>query len=199
MRLQIPYGNYLSSSSGEPYAQLLRRLGSELTLQLMVQLLTEQKLLFVSVMPDLLVDTIQQLITLIHPLRWVLVYIPLIHMRCIHVIQSPSPYLIGVDSRFFEFFQLPPAEADISVVDLDTGLFRPAATTVTDARTVLPRGPQKRLRVALARNEERLSEVYMRIQHDTKMGVRVQEKYKSQLVSAFRPLSSQLPAKGVSI
>ncbi|VDK36458.1 unnamed protein product [Taenia asiatica] len=181
MRLQIPYGNYFSSSSGEPYAHLLHRLGSELTLQLMVQLLTEQKLLFVSVMPDFLVDTIQQLITLIHPLRWVLVYIPLIHMRCIHVIQSPSPYLIGVDSRFFEFFQLPPAEADISVVDLDTRLFRPAAITATDARTVLPRGPQKRLRAALVRNEERLTELDKRMQQDVKMGVRVQEKYKSHL------------------
>ncbi|KAL5105641.1 C-myc promoter-binding protein [Taenia crassiceps] len=181
MRLQIPYGNYLPSSSGEPYASLLHCLGSELTLQLMVQLLTEQKLLFVSVLPDLLVDIIQQLITLIHPLRWVLVYIPLIHMRCIHVIQSPSPYLIGVDSRFFEFFQLPPAEADISVVDLDTRLFRPAAITPADARIVLPRGPQKRLRAALVRNEERLAKLDRRMQGDAKMGVRVQEKYKGHL------------------
>lgn len=55
------------SSSGEPYAQLLHRLGSELTLQLMVQLLTEQKLLFVSVMPDLLVNIIQQLIMVRSP------------------------------------------------------------------------------------------------------------------------------------
>ncbi|CDS36326.1 c myc promoter binding protein [Echinococcus multilocularis] len=180
MQLQIPYGNHLSSS-GEPFAHLLHRLGSELTLQLMVQLLTEQKLLFVSVMPDLLVDTIQQLITLIHPLRWVLVYIPLIHMRCIHVIQSPSPYLIGVDSRFFEFFQLPSAEADISVVDLDTRQFRPATTTVAGVRIVLPRGPQRRLRTALIRNEERLAELDLRMHQDAKMGVRVQEKYKSHL------------------
>ncbi|KAH9279433.1 C-myc promoter-binding protein [Echinococcus granulosus] len=180
MRLQIPYGNHLSSS-GEPFAHLLHRLGSELTLQLMVQLLTEQKLLFVSVMPDLLVDTIQQLITLIHPLRWVLVYIPLIHMRCIHVIQSPSPYLIGVDSRFFEFFQLPSAEADISVVDLDTRQFRPATTTVAGVRIVLPRGPQKRLRTALIRNEERLAELDLRMHQEAKIGVRVQEKYKSHL------------------
>ena len=54
------------SGSEEVYTNLLHRLGSELILQLMVQLLTERKLLFVSVMPDILVDTIQQLITV----RW---------------------------------------------------------------------------------------------------------------------------------
>lgn len=68
------------------------------------------------------------------------------------------------------------------MVDLDTRLFRPAAVTAVDARAVLPRGPQKRLRAALVRNEERLAELELRMQKDTKMGVRVQEKYKSHLV-----------------
>lgn len=42
---------------------MLHNLGPDLILQLMAQLLTEQKLLLVSILPDLLVETIQQLIT----------------------------------------------------------------------------------------------------------------------------------------
>lgn len=42
---------------------MLYRLGPETILQLIAQLLTEQKLLFVSIMPDLLVEIIQQLVT----------------------------------------------------------------------------------------------------------------------------------------
>lgn len=98
-------------------------------------------------------------------------------MRCIHVIQSPSPYLIGVDSRFFEFFQLPQADEDISVVDLDTRLFRPAI-----AVPALPRGPLKRLRAALLQTEERVTELSTRMYQESKLGVRVQEKYKAYAV-----------------
>ncbi|VDD82965.1 unnamed protein product [Mesocestoides corti] len=180
MRLQIPFENYMSSPSGEPYANLLHRIGSELCLQLIVQLLTEQKLLFISVMPDFLVNTIQQLITLIHPLHWVLVYIPLIHMRCIHVIQSPSPYLIGVDSRFFEFFCLP-SDDDITVIDLDTRLFRPAINNrFTDAKC-LPKGPYKRLKSALVENEKQLEEIAKKIREDEKLGVKSEEKYTNHI------------------
>lgn len=123
---------------------------------------------------------------LIHPLRWVLVYIPLIHMRCIHVIQSPSPYLIGVDSRFFEFFQLPPAEsADISVIDLDTRLFRPAFTSLTSASVnSMPKGPVKRLRSSLVRLDERLKEINEKKKADIKVaGPKANEKYTEQIVS----------------
>ncbi|VDL16009.1 unnamed protein product [Hymenolepis diminuta] len=184
MQLQTPYKNDLTSSPGDSFALMLYRLGPETILQLISQLLTEQKLLFVSIMPDLLVEIIQQLVTLIHPLRWVLVYIPLIHMRCIHVIQSPSPYLIGVDSRFFEFFQLPPAEAaDISVMDLDTQLFRPAPTSISSASVSgLPKGPVKRLRSSLTRLYERLREISDKIQAESKVvGLKAKEKYIEQI------------------
>nr|CDS32897.1 c myc promoter binding protein [Hymenolepis microstoma] len=186
MSLQTPYKNYLSSSPGDSCALMLYQLGPEIILQLIAQLLTEQKLLFVSIMPDLLVEIIQQLITLIHPLRWVLVYIPLIHMRCIHVIQSPSPYLIGVDSRFFEFFQLPSAEpADISVVDLDTQLFRPAPTSVASGSvSCLPKGPMKRLRSSLTCLYGRLREISDKIQTESRViGPKAKAKYSGQISS----------------
>uniref|UniRef100_A0A0R3TRQ9 UDENN domain-containing protein n=1 Tax=Rodentolepis nana TaxID=102285 RepID=A0A0R3TRQ9_RODNA len=200
MSLQTPYKNCLArqpysrigssvfkfSSPGNSYATMLYHLGPDLVLKLIAQLLTEQKLLFVSVMPDLLVEIIQQLTTLIHPLRWVLVYIPLIHMRCIHVIQSPSPYLIGVDSRFFEFFQLPSAEpSDISVVDLDTKLFRPAPTSVSSGSvSCLPKGPVKRLRSSLTCLYKRLREINDKIQIElSRIGPKANTKYDGQISS----------------
>ncbi|VDQ17660.1 unnamed protein product [Trichobilharzia regenti] len=68
------------------------------------------------------------------------VYIPYIYMGCIHVIQSPSPYLIGMNSRFFDFFRLPP-NGGIAYLDLDTNNFKPPTSfgQVTLDSKVLPK------------------------------------------------------------
>ncbi|OON16354.1 hypothetical protein X801_07834, partial [Opisthorchis viverrini] len=63
---------------------------------------------------------------MIFPLQWAVVYIPFIYMGHVQVIQSPFPYLIGVDSRFFDFFRLPHGGEGITYVDLDTKNFKPA-------------------------------------------------------------------------
>ncbi|VDN12608.1 unnamed protein product [Dibothriocephalus latus] len=133
-----PFPADVNTAISEPFASLLTILGTELCLQLLVQLLTEQKILLTSVQPDLLAHIAQALISIIYPLRWVLVYIPFIHIRCIHVIQSPSPYLIGVDSRFFEFFRLPQGE-NITCIDLDTRNFRAATENAFKDTKCLPR------------------------------------------------------------
>ncbi|VDL97839.1 unnamed protein product [Schistocephalus solidus] len=87
-RLQAPHEKNFASSTAisEPFASLLSILGTELCLQLLVQLLTEKKILRTSIQPDLLAHIAQALISIIYALRWVLVYIPSIHIRCIHVI-----------------------------------------------------------------------------------------------------------------
>ncbi|TPP60420.1 hypothetical protein FGIG_05220 [Fasciola gigantica] len=110
-------------SKCEPFFFLLDCLGVDLTIQLLVQMLTEQKILLTSVRPFLLTQIGEALTAMIFPLRWTVVYIPFIYIGCIHVIQSPSPYLIGVDSRFFDFFRLPPG-GGVTYVDLDTRNFK---------------------------------------------------------------------------
>ncbi|KAA0193376.1 hypothetical protein FBUS_11220 [Fasciolopsis buskii] len=91
---------------------------------------------------------------MIFPLRWTVVYIPFIYIGCIHVIQSPSPYLIGVDSRFFDFFRLPPG-GGVTYVDVDTKNFKLpepscAGQPVLDAKS-LPKKPLKQLKNTLSK------------------------------------------------
>ncbi|KAL7054994.1 hypothetical protein AAHC03_024173 [Spirometra sp. Aus1] len=182
LRLQAPREKNAASSTAisEPFASLLTILGTELCLQLLVQLLTEQKILLISVQPDLLAHIAQALISIIYPLRWVLVYIPFIHIRCIHVIQSPSPYLIGVDSRFFEFFRLPPGE-NITCVDLDTRNFRAAKDNMFKDTKCLPKGLYKKLKSQLLTTEKRLASLHHSMRAEAQSGVPLDLKLHQQV------------------
>uniref|UniRef100_A0A0V0J3B2 C-myc promoter-binding protein n=1 Tax=Schistocephalus solidus TaxID=70667 RepID=A0A0V0J3B2_SCHSO len=182
LRLQAPREKNAASSTAisEPFASLLSILGTELCLQLLVQLLTEQKILLTSVQPDLLAHIAQALISIIYPLRWVLVYIPFIHIRCIHVIQSPSPYLIGVDSRFFEFFRLPPGE-NITCIDLDTRNFRAAKDNIFKDTKCLPKALYKKLKNQLLATEKRLASLHHSMRTEAQSGVPLDLKLHQQV------------------
>ncbi|VDP76971.1 unnamed protein product [Echinostoma caproni] len=151
--LNFPEANDAVSKC-EPFFFLLDCLGVDLTIQLLVQVLTEQKILLTSVQHFILTQIGEALTAMIFPLRWTVVYIPFIYIGCIHVIQSPSPYLIGVDSRLFDFFRLPPG-GGVTYVDLDTKNFKlPEPTSsgqpVLDAK-MLPKKPLKQLKATLTK------------------------------------------------
>ncbi|CAL8068085.1 unnamed protein product [Calicophoron daubneyi] len=141
-----------ASSSDEPFFLLLDCLGVDVTIQLLVLMLTEQKILLTSIHHYLLTQIGEALTAMIFPLRWTVVYIPFVYMGCIHVIQSPPPYLIGVDSRFFDFFRLPPG-GDVTCVDLDTGNYKPMESSghvLLDSK-MLPKKPTKQLKAELTK------------------------------------------------
>ncbi|XP_018648757.1 LOW QUALITY PROTEIN: IPR001194 DENN,domain-containing protein [Schistosoma mansoni] len=155
--IQRPDDTNASSSSCESFFRLLDNLSVDLIIQLLVQLLTEQKILMSSVRHSVLSDIGEALIYMIFPLKWTVVYIPYIYMGCIHVIQSPSPYLIGMDSRFFDFFRLPP-NGGIAYLDLDTNNFKPPLAPgqpVFDSK-VLPKKPLKQLKTRLLELKEKI-------------------------------------------
>nr|CAH8867689.1 unnamed protein product [Trichobilharzia regenti] len=155
--LQRPDDTNASSSSCESFFRLLDNLNVDVIIQLFVQLLTEQKILMSSVRHSVLSDIGEALTCMIFPLKWTVVYIPYIYMGCIHVIQSPSPYLIGMNSRFFDFFRLPP-NGGIAYLDLDTNNFKPPTSfgQVTLDSKVLPKKPLKQLKVKLIELKERI-------------------------------------------
>ncbi|CAH8626758.1 unnamed protein product [Schistosoma bovis] len=155
--IQRPDDTNASSSSCESFFRLLDNLSVDLIIQLLVQLLTEQKILMSSVRHSVLSDIGEALIYMIFPLKWTVVYIPYIYMGCIHVIQSPSPYLIGMDSRFFDFFRLPP-NGGIAYLDLDTNNFKPPLAPgqpIFDSK-VLPKKPLKQLKTRLLELKEKI-------------------------------------------
>lgn len=54
---------------------------------------------------------------MIFPFHWPCPYIPLCPLALADVLSAPCPFIVGVDSRYFDLY-IPPA--DITCVDLDT-------------------------------------------------------------------------------
>lgn len=67
--------------------------------------------------PSTLTAVAEAVVTLLFPFKWQCPYIPLCPLGLSEVLHAPLPYLIGVDSRFFDVHVLP---NDVTCVDLDT-------------------------------------------------------------------------------
>lgn len=103
--------------SGAGFRHMLSNLGPENCLHVLLLVLTEQKLLIHSLRPSTLTAVAEALMTLLFPFKWQCPYIPLCPLGLAEVLHAPLPFLIGVDSRFFELYEPP---QDVTCVDLDT-------------------------------------------------------------------------------
>lgn len=103
--------------SGAGFRHLLSNLGAENCLHILLLVLTEQKILIHSLRPPTLTAVAEAVSTLLFPFKWQCPYIPLCPLGLAEVLHAPVPYLIGVDSRFFEMYEPP---NDVTCVDLDT-------------------------------------------------------------------------------
>lgn len=54
---------------------------------------------------------------MIFPFHWPCPYIPLCPLALADVLSAPCPFIVGIDSRYFDLYDPPP---DVSCVDLDT-------------------------------------------------------------------------------
>lgn len=54
---------------------------------------------------------------MIFPFHWSCPYIPLCPLALADVLSAPCPFIVGLDSRYFDLYDPPP---DVSCVDLDT-------------------------------------------------------------------------------
>ena len=57
------------------------------------------------------------LLQMIFPFRWQCPYIPLCPLGLSDVLCAPCPFIVGVDSRYFDLYDPP---SDVTCVDLDT-------------------------------------------------------------------------------
>lgn len=56
-------------------------------------------------------------VQMIFPFQWQCPYIPLCPLSLAGVLNAPCPFIVGVDSRYFDLYDPPP---DVVCVDLDT-------------------------------------------------------------------------------
>lgn len=103
--------------SGGSLSTLLMNLGPKNAATLLVLAVTEHKILVHSLRPAVLTSVTEALVSMIFPFHWPCPYIPLCPLALADVLSAPCPFIVGVDSRYFDIY-VPPA--DISCVDLDT-------------------------------------------------------------------------------
>lgn len=115
--------------------------------------LAESRIIFLSSHTAMLGLACSALTSLLYPLKWAGVLIPVLPERLIQVLDAPCPYIAGVERRY-EKLQLP--DDDFCLVDLDENTIESTAPPIP-----LPR-PQRRKLQAL---------LYAAAPHHTRYGV----------------------------
>lgn len=132
--------------SGASFLSMLRNLGAEKCMNLLTYVLTEHKLVVHSLRPAVLTVVIEAIGSMIFPFRWQCPYIPLCPLELSGVLSAPTPFIVGIDSQYFDVCEPPP---DVTCVDLDTGtVLQPDDKKAIDHR-LLPKRPAKVLRATL--------------------------------------------------
>ncbi|CAL8351557.1 unnamed protein product [Merluccius merluccius] len=116
LMLSQPVSSPLPLSGGR-FSTLLQNLGPENAITLLVFAVTEHKILVHSLRPAVVTSVTEALVSMIFPFHWPCPYIPLCPLALADVLSAPCPFIVGVDSRYFDLYDPPP---DVSCVDLDT-------------------------------------------------------------------------------
>ena len=84
-----------------------------------------------SLKPDLVTAVCEAIRQIIFPLTWEGPYIPLCPVSMSGYLSSPIPFIIGLDSRFFDYYDQP---EDVNAVDLDTNTISMCSEEVAGQR-----------------------------------------------------------------
>ncbi|KAH9487854.1 C-myc promoter-binding protein [Bulinus truncatus] len=140
--------------SGASFITLLRNLGPELTMNLLLFVLLENKILLHSLRPTVLTEVAEAVSTMIFPFHWQCPYIPLCPLGLSDVLNAPCPFIVGVDSRYFDLYDPPP---DVICVDLDTSRISPPEDKKSYSYKFLPKKPTRVLQECLLRLYDKVS------------------------------------------
>uniref|UniRef100_A0A8D0FF28 DENN domain containing 4C n=1 Tax=Strix occidentalis caurina TaxID=311401 RepID=A0A8D0FF28_STROC len=105
--------------SGANFSTLLMNLGPENCATLLLFVLLEGKILLHSLRPAVLTGVAEAVVAMIFPFQWQCPYIPLCPLSLATVLSAPVPFIVGVDSRYFDLYDPP---QDIVCIDLDTNM-----------------------------------------------------------------------------
>uniref|UniRef100_A0A3Q3JCF6 UDENN domain-containing protein n=1 Tax=Monopterus albus TaxID=43700 RepID=A0A3Q3JCF6_MONAL len=141
--------------SGGSLSTLLLNLGPKNAATLLVLAVTEHKILVHSLRPAVLTSVTEALVSMIFPFHWPCPYIPLCPLALADVLSAPCPFIVGVDSRYFDLY-VPPA--DISCVDLDTNTISQKDEKKALTWKILPRRACKHLLNTLNKLYQQLTE-----------------------------------------
>ncbi|KAJ8008216.1 hypothetical protein DPEC_G00102500 [Dallia pectoralis] len=142
--------------SGADYSTLLMNLGSENCATLLHFVLLESKILLHSLRPAVLTGVAEAVVAMIFPFQWQCPYIPLCPLSLAGVLNAPCPFIVGVDSRYFDLYDPPP---DVVCVDLDTNTIYLSDDKRNSNWKNLPKKPSKSLLNSLTSLQQQLGNV----------------------------------------
>ncbi|XP_063043558.1 DENN domain-containing protein 4C [Engraulis encrasicolus] len=140
--------------SGADYRTLLMNLGSENCATLLHFVLMESKILLHSLRPAVLTGVAEAVVAMIFPFQWQCPYIPLCPLSLAGVLNAPCPFIVGVDSRYFDLYDPPP---DVVCVDLDTNTIYLSDEKRHCSWKNLPKKPCKSLLTSLGNLQNQLA------------------------------------------
>ncbi|XP_034051303.1 C-myc promoter-binding protein-like isoform X2 [Thalassophryne amazonica] len=146
LMLSQPVSSPLPLSGGR-FSTLLQNLGPENTVTLLVFAVTEHKILVHSLRPATLTSVTEALVSMIFPFHWPCPYIPLCPLALADVLSAPCPFIVGVDSRYFDLYDPPP---DVTCIDLDTNTIFYNEDKQALTWKILPKKPCKTLMKVLS-------------------------------------------------
>ncbi|XP_012720385.2 LOW QUALITY PROTEIN: DENN domain-containing protein 4C [Fundulus heteroclitus] len=145
--------------SGADYGTLLMNLGAENCATLLHFVLLENKILLHSLRPAVLTGVAEAVVAMIFPFQWQCPYIPLCPLSLAGVLNAPCPFIVGVDSRYFDLYDPPP---DVVCVDLDTNTIYLSDEKKHSNWKYLPKKPCKSLISSLSNLHHQLATVAVR-------------------------------------
>ncbi|XP_041073879.1 C-myc promoter-binding protein-like isoform X4 [Polyodon spathula] len=149
--------------SGGRFTTLLQNLGPENAITLLVFAVTEHKILIHSLRPAVVTSVTEALVSMIFPFHWPCPYIPLCPLALADVLSAPCPFIVGVDSRYFDLYDPPP---DVSCVDLDTNTISHPEDKRALTWKILPKKACKNLMNLLNNIYQELAESQQRPRED---------------------------------
>ncbi|KAJ8344471.1 hypothetical protein SKAU_G00318000 [Synaphobranchus kaupii] len=162
LMLSQPVSSPLPLSGGR-FSTLLQNLGPQNAITLLVLAVTEHKILVHSLRPAVLTSVTEALVSMIFPFHWPCPYIPLCPLALAGVLSAPCPFIVGVDSRYFDLYEPPP---DVSCVDLDTNSISHTEDKRALTWKILPKKACKNLLNVLNNLYQQLAEGQQRPRED---------------------------------
>uniref|UniRef100_A0A8D0BHK5 DENN domain containing 4C n=1 Tax=Salvator merianae TaxID=96440 RepID=A0A8D0BHK5_SALMN len=147
--------------SGANFSTLLMNLGPENCATLLLCVLLEGKILLHSLRPAVLTGVAEAVAAMIFPFQWPCPYIPLCPLSLATVLSAPVPFIVGVDSRYFDLYDPP---QDVVCVDLDTNMVYISDDKKSMNWKQLPKKPCKNLLSTLKKLHPQLALVHRKTQ-----------------------------------
>ncbi|XP_020646037.3 DENN domain-containing protein 4C isoform X2 [Pogona vitticeps] len=147
--------------SGANFSTLLMNLGPENSATLLLFVLLEGKILLHSLRPAVLTGVAEAVAAMIFPFQWQCPYIPLCPLSLATVLSAPLPFIVGVDSRYFDLYDPP---QDVVCIDLDTNMVYISDDKKNMNWKQLPKKPCKNLLSTLKKLYPQLALVHRKAQ-----------------------------------